>query len=347
MRRFLYLACISILFLTACDIHEWPSESQEHVPFLLHLDFNSEMSLHKEVTYTRGKGSTEDSYDIRYMVNVYRTDGMRDENRAADTSFIFTKEDLTELDHTLPLNLREGTYTFRVWTDFVRKGSQNDNFYDTRDFSEIILADRHNHTGSTDFRDAFRGYSSATVADPKRYTGTIKNEIDNSATVPMMRPMGKFKFISTDTDAFRNMVVQMMQEKAKLISKASDVDLSDYEIVFRYNHFMPCSFNMFTDKPADSWEGMSFKSRMYKETEQETTLGYDYIFVNGSETTLSVSVEVYDKDGKLISSTKPIDVPIVRNKLTVVKGDFLTSKATGGITINPGYDGDDYNIEIF
>ena len=77
------------------------------------------------------------------------------------------------------------------------------------------------------------------------------------------------------------------------------------------------------------------------------TLGYDYIFVNGTETTLAISVEVYNRDGELMSSTNPINVPIVRSKMTVVKGEFLTSKATGGITINPGYDGDDYNIEIY
>ena len=47
-----------------------------------------------------------------------------------------------------------------------------------------------------------------------------------------------------------------------------------------------------------------------------------------------------------MSSTNPINVPIVRSKMTVVKGEFLTSKATGGVTINPSYDGDDYNIEI-
>ena len=92
---------------------------------------------------------------------------------------------------------------------------------------------------------------------------------------------------------------------------------------------------------------MSFTNRMYTENEMEMTLGYDYIFVNGTETTLAISVEVFTRYGELMSSTNPINVPIVRSKMTVVKGEFLTSKATGGITINPGYDGDDYNIEIY
>ena len=135
--------------------------------------------------------------------------------------------------------------------------------------------------------------------------------------------------------------------KAAYEQLLQSIDLGEFYVVFRYNAFMPCSFNMFTDKPADSWTGMSFTSRMYTENEMEMTLGYDYIFVNGTETTLAISVEVYNRDGELMSSTNPINVPIVRSKMTVVKGEFLTSKATGGITINPGYDGDDYNIEIY
>jgi hypothetical protein len=109
---------------------------------------------------------------------------------------------------------------------------------------------------------------------------------------------------------------------------------------------MPCSYNIFTDKPADAWTGISFESRMETLSETEVSLGYDYVFVNGSESTLSLTVEVYDKDGKKMSSSQPIQVPVVRSKLTVVRGEFLTSEASGGVSINPGYDGDDYNVEI-
>ena len=38
--------------------------------------------------------------------------------------------------------------------------------------------------------------------------------------------------------------------------------------------------------------------------------------------------------------------PIVRNKETLVRGEFLTSKASEGVSINPGFDGEDYNFEV-
>ncbi len=362
--RYISLCVMLLLAFAGCDVHEFPEERYDRVPFLLHLDFNTDMPLHKEVVYTRSgetetKGTAE-HHDVRYIVNAYRTDNTRGENRVADTTFVFTKSDISDLNYTAHLQLPEGTYDFKVWADYVDVGSYEDKYYDTQDFAEIILADRENHSGSNDYRDAFRGCATATVTNPAYYTGSVVGTIDNQATAEMKRPMGKFKFVSTDVEVFLSRVAQMMKERGMLLSVDAEsdtkaayeqllqsIDLGEFYVVFRYNAFMPCSFNMFTDKPADSWTGMSFISRMYTENEMEMTLGYDYIFVNGTETTLAISVEVYNRDGELMSSTNPINVPIVRSKMTVVKGEFLTSKATGGITINPGYDGDDYNIEIY
>ena len=378
MRKlFLYIICVVSLLFTACDVHEFPEERGNLVPFLLHLDFNTELPLYKEITYTRN-GSFEANasefaygYDVRYIIKAYRTDNVRSESRVADTTFVFTKSDVINLNYTARLELPEGAYSFQVWTDYVEASKASDLYYNTTDFSEIILANKKNHPGSNDFRDAFRGYATATVYDPDCYTGEAVTSITNEATATMMRPMGKFKFVSTDVDVFLTRVYDMMKEKGielggdKSIegdqstegdqsiegSKAAyeemlqKIQLNDFKVVFRYNLFMPCSFNMFTDKPADSWTGMSFTSRMYTEEYNEMTLGFDYIFVNGTETTVSVSVEVYNKYDELMSSSNPIDVPIVRSRMTLVKGSFLTSKASEGVAISPDFDGE-YNIEI-
>lgn len=363
-KHYILLCVMSLFAFAGCDVHEFPEERYDKVPFYLHLDFNTELPMYKEVVYTRGgdeatKGAVE-RHDIRYIVNVYRTDNTRGDSREADTTYIFTKSDLADLNYTARLDLVEGTYDFKVWADYVDAGSTDDKYYDTRNFSEIILANKEEHPGSNDYRDAFRGYASATVTNPAYYVGSVAENIENHATVEMMRPMGKFKFISTDTEIFISRVAQMLMEQGKLSSVSAEPDteayyeqilqsinLDDFYVVFHYN-FMPCSFNMFTDKPADAWPGMTFVSRMTPEEGEDAdmNLGYDYIFVNGSGTTLNIWLEVYNKDGELMSSSNPIDVPIVRSKLTVVRGEFLTSKATGGVTINPSYDGDDYNREI-
>ncbi len=358
------IACVLLLLpFSGCDVHEFPEERHEKVPFLLHLDFSDEMPLYKEIEYsrngeTRTKGSAG-GHDIRYIISAYRADNRRDDSRVADTTFVFTSSDISNLDYTASLELREGTYSFIVWADYVDSGSSSDKYYDTRDFSEIILSDPDNHSGSNDYRDAFRGYATANIMNPAYYSGDSIDSIDNQARVEMRRPMGKFKFISTDVEIFLTRVAMMMKEQGVLFSSdiepdtktyykklLQSINFGEYYVVFRYNIFMPCSYNIFTDKPADSWTGMSFKSPIHIEEDLEMSLGYDYIFVNGSETTLSISLEVYNQKGELISSSNAINVPIVRSKLTLVKGEFLTTKANGGVSINPSFDGDDYNIEI-
>lgn len=395
------VALLSISLFSACSVHQWPSDEPVKMPFLLHLNFNTDLPIYQEIEATRidNTKAITDNHDMRYIINAYRTDDSRMESREADTTFVFTKADLTKWDFSAPLELYEGTYTFRVWADYVNPSSKADKYYDTNDFAEIILARRNDHAGSNDYRDAFRGYVTATVISPEHYTTSMVDKIDNQATVEMMRPMGKYQFISTDVDRFILHVAQMLASKGELANEDLDqitkliqeininktkgdagnaagngganadgsgsadgsqasnkelwelllsrIDISQFKVVFRYNAFMPCSFNMFTDKPADAWTGIAYTSTMRVEGDKAVLLGYDYVFVNGSETTLSISVEVYDKDGELISSSNPIQVPVVRSRLTTVKGSFLTTKASGGVAINPGFAGDDYNVQIF
>ena len=355
--RSILLGMLSLFAMAGCDVHEIPDINEEPVAFSLHLDFDTDLPFYDEVVYTRTVQESKAlaTHDVRYVVKAYREEGDSRFSRVAHDTFIFTSSDIHNLNRTLQLALPEGNYIFKVWVDYIDKGTTADKYYDTGDFAEIILADRANHPGSNDYRDAFRGSVVASIVNPDYYTGSALTAIDNQAWVEMKRPMGKFKFISTDLEAFVTRVARSLADQGvidRVDSKATYdellqlVSLDDYEIVFRYNIFMPCSFNMFTDKPADSWTGMSFKSLMHNESNKEITLGFDYIFVNGSETTLSISVEVYNPEGEKLSASKPVDVPIVRSKLTIVRGEFLTSEASGGVAINPDFDGPDYNIEI-
>lgn len=94
------------------------------------------------------------------------------------------------------------------------------------------------------------------------------------ATVPMSRPMAKFNFITTDLADFL----------------AVNVALEGCKIVFKYNGFMPCAYNMHTSKPTDSRTGTSFSSNIRQINENEAELGFDYVFVNGDESKISVYI---------------------------------------------------------
>lgn len=369
------MSLFAILGFSACDVHEFP-DMPERRPYELVLDFTNaiDMGFYQTIDYSRAsteaspsgtKTQTEITYDIRYTVNAYRIDG-NDGNRLSDTTVVVCNSDLENLNHTLRLNLRPGKYRFLVWADYVVHGTKTDLYYNTSNFEEIILADRQNHTGSTDRRDAFRGEKEAEVYDnPELTSNSTRSTAVNRVVVEMERPLAKFKFISHDIVKFLSYVLQqraIRQKEAEIkaqqgVSPESadpkadpkadikNINTNDFRVVFRYQGFMPCSFNMFTNKPADSWTGVAFDSTMQRLSDTEVELGFDYVFVNGGESTVPVSVEVYDTDGTLLSSTLPIDVPVVRNKLTVVRGNFLSSKASGGVSIRTEFDGE-YNLEI-
>ncbi len=334
-----------LFFLTAayaCDIHEFPETAgEETVTFTLRLGCMTDMPLHQVVDYSTRASDPAELYDIRYTVNAYCCDEEMNYDRESDYCFTVTKDEIDELDHTLELELAPGVYHFIVWVDYVDDGCADDKYYDTSNFEEICLLGEH--CGCTEFRDAFYGTADAEVS------------ADNTETqVTMERPMARYNFVSNDLGEFITRVLQMRAEKAALEggdpASVDDegtraVNLDDFKVVFKYTGFMPSSFNPFTNKPSDAATGVKFESTLSQINDSDVELGFDYVFVNGSESKVPVAVEIYDKDGTLISSTDPVDVPVVRSKYTTVRGNFLTSDASGSVGIDPGFDGE-WNYEV-
>ena len=147
--------------------------------------------------------------------------------------------------------------------------------------------------------------------------------------------MAKFAFVTNDLQDF---IVRAMQTRGA-------AELDGYSLVFKYNGFMPSAYNLHAGGTTDSGSGYSFTSKITQISETEAELGFDYVFVNDHETVVSVYVEVYDADGNHLSTSVPVDVPLMRSKLTTVVGNFLTSDASGGVFVSPGYDGE-HNIII-
>ena len=355
MKRILKYICATValtagILLSGCNVHEWPELEYGEVSFVLKLDFDTALPLYRTVYYTRGEDISRVSpadCDIRYIVSVYRAGETRS-TRSESRHYVFTKPYSEDLDYTVTIALDEGDWEIYAWADYVDAGSSSDKYYNTSNLGNIVYSDKNNYGGNNDCNDAFRGSASVTVIHPDRF---LENETLPSyeATVPMIRPLGRFEFIATDVDAFLTRVAAVRSQSGKA-SGASDtrsIDVSEFRVIFRYNAFMPSSFNIFSDQPSDSWTGIWFDGGMVLRSDGEMLLGFDYVLVNGTDGTLmNLNVEIYDTDGTLLSVTRGVEVPIVRSKLTIVKGEFLTSTGSGGVTVDPGYEGPDYNIEI-
>ena len=335
-------ACaLAISALSSCDVHEFPAEEPGKQSITLNLEFRTEMPLHQTVEYTRsGKASALPAdYDIRYQIRIYATDSEGEITSGDYTAVTVTKDDVTDPDHSVSIEIGEGSYRFLVWADYVDNGSEADKFYTTGDFNEITLAG-DSHCGNNAFRDAFRGETVAAVSPD--------NGAAQEITVEMERPLARFQFITTDLETFITNALKEQEARSgaeKENSPTKAVNLDDYRIVFRYAGFMPSAFNNFTNKPVDAVTGVSFTGRITRLGDTEAELGFDYVFVNGTESTVPIAVEVYNMENELLSSTDPIDVPLERSKLTIVRGPFLTTQASGGVGIDPGFDGE-WNYEI-
>ena len=164
----------------------------------------------------------------------------------------------------------------------------------------------------------------------------------------MQRPLAKFEVITNDLAEFIEKEVSRATAKSngtKSVPEnpASRVNHEDYRIVFHYVGFMPDTYSMFTDKPVDSSTGVTFSSALKVLNNREASLGFDYVFVNGKESAVTIRIGILDKEGTQLSLTQPIEVPLKRNHHTILRGKFLMSETSGGVIINPDFDGD-YNL---
>ena len=158
--------------------------------------------------------------------------------------------------------------------------------------------------------------------------------LPDTLDVVMQRPLAKFEFVTNDVVEFIDKESTRIASKANGNKAASTddtptraVNIEDYKVVFYYVGFMPHAYSMHTDKPVDSSTGVMFESTLKKLSESEASMGFDYVFVNG-------------KKGTQLSLTEPIEVPLKRSHHTILTGMFLMSEASGGVTINPDFDGD-------
>lgn len=336
----------SLVGLTACDVHEFPDVNKDvptgpSVDFRLDLKFDTEMPIYQEITHP----SRNDVYIVRYIVRGYwvNANGNIQTDVAPQCEKIITSEELNNLDRSIDVSLPEGNYRFFVWTDYNTTSTPNNLFYNTDNFADIFVKTKP-YTGSTDYRDAFRGALDVEV------------KANGSAEIEMKRPMGKYTLVSDDVDKFiekvRDSLIQHAIEEGRDPSEvvSRDINPEEYQVRVGYTGFMPSAFNNYTNKAIDSSTGVTFTSHITLLGNNEAEIAFDYVLINGEETKVGIMVEIYEKDAVIgkdepISRSSSIEVPLRRSHLTIIKGAFLTSQAQGGIGIDPGFDGE-YNIEI-
>lgn len=346
MKKILYFIYIPLLMLSGCDVHEWP-ELPESVTFHLKLNYETDMTKWNHLYDGRsivelGYGEIYDNHQkygkIRYLIHAYPLSENQSVTQDYRHEFIFTKDVAEGYDHEVTLELPAGNYDIKVWSDLVQTFG-NTYFYHADNFSEIML--QGEHQANTDHRDAFRGSGNIHLISD------IVEQIPETLEIVMQRPLAKYEFITTDLQEFIEKEFEYLAKEAETRGENPPirVNTDDYNAVFYYSGFMPSAYNIKTDKPVDSTIGVLFNSELTVLNQNEASLGFDYVFVGNEKSAVTMQIGFYDKEGRQVALTNPINIPLQRSHHTILKGSFLMQQASGGITIDPDFDGN-YNIEI-
>lgn len=320
----LSLAAAFIILAGCGSIHEFPDGNPaDLVPVNLELKFAIDLEMKQYVS--KANPANEAKKDTgRYIVEIYEQG-----SSLPLTRFVAAKQSILNGVNSISaiFPLRATRYTVAAWVDYL---DEFGNFYDVADLSAIkISPDYH---GSNDSDNAFAGVAEI---DLTSYAGQPNAQVVK--TIALECPFAKIRVIATDAEKF------LMRMKAKGDAKAAD--LSTLAVNFTYPGFFPTSFNVFQNNPNDVSVGVAFNSNAMLLDEAEFLLGYDYVFVNGNESAVLLSLKVYNSNNDEINSISEISIPIARGKITTIRGDLLTGNYEPGITIDTGYAGE-INIEL-
>lgn len=331
---------------TSCDVHELP-EPPEREALVLKMTYDTELTrwLHRyenSVVKEDTVGPTTQSIRrygaMRHIVRTYPKNAKQRVTQNHVQEFVFIRDISEGYDCEVTLDILPGDYTVMVWSDLMENSGATP-FHDATEFAEISL--HGTHRGNTDYRDAFRGTGEVSLVTD------IIQEAPDTLDILMQRPLARFEFVTNDLQEFIDKEIEYLTKQAETRGEElpTRVELDNYKAVIYYSGYMPDTYNLYTDKPIDSSTGVKFESKLDALNDKEASLGFDYVFVNGKESGVSVQVGVYDKDGRQLSLTEPVNVPLRRNHNTVLMGSFMIQRASGGITINSSFNGN-HNIEI-
>ncbi len=339
MKQKYYIGFIAIVVATvlAGCVHDYPTmtpDGEEGIDPTL-VEVNTEVTLDLElvpleiITQKNARSGTTKAasgYRRRFIIEAWR-DGKPESRQVSIVDD--AEEDGTE-KITLPIRLKLHAveYTLAVWTDYVAAGTDTDLYYDTKDLQYVAC--RAPYTGSTDYRDCLYG-TAALDLRPYREEWNARVQVK----VDMVRPLAKYELIATDVKDFLRK------------TKKQRADDETFTITFSYGFYLPTVFNILPGKPADSQTGVQYTVPLVVPTDgqEECTIGTDFVFVNGAESFVKLSMEIRDGGGNVVSRTTGLEVPYRRGHLTTVRARFLTNEMQGGVDIDDEFEGD-INVDL-
>lgn len=334
-----FIALVLATFLSGC-VHDFPvttPDGEDGIDPTL-VEVNTEVTLDLELVpleiitqknarpgTTKSRVGEQTDYRRRFIIEAWHEG--KPESRQV-TVMDTAEEENGDAKITLPIHLKLHAldYTLAVWTDYVAAGTTDDLYYDTDNLQQIACRDPY--TGSTPYRDCLYGTA---ALDLRQYRDEWNAKVQ--VKVDMVRPLAKYELIATDVKDFLRKIKKQRAEGGT------------FTITFSYGFYLPTAFNILSGKPEDSRTGIAYTTPLTvpADGQEECTIGTDFVFVNGTESFVSLSMEIRDGDSNVVSRTTGLEVPYRRGHLTTVRARFLTNEMQGGVDIDDEFEG---NIDV-
>lgn len=330
----IYLSSLSLLF-TACQtkdisVSDHPNNNSEdgNVTFSLSLPMDEEIGNTRSALYGDRSNSAAGgitnvdmtAYDLRYQLAIYREGDTETLVAVAPIKKIVDKYEPVTYSLRLTPNR---IYKAVVWADFVPQGTEADLHYNTTDFKAITYVDPAKEAVLNDeSRDAYF------------VTKTFKVEKSGiKQTLVLKRPFAKLRVVTTDwglgklemPDRFK--VTYYGCKRFKKINAVTGESESDD---------LPMTESKFYTGTID--KARKEYALNYDLTSNNRTLVVDYLmtdFIN--QTPIHLKVEALDGATSIATQELKTNIPIQRNWLTTIIGNFLTHNASFNVSIDESF----------
>lgn len=267
-------------------------------------------------------------YDLRYIMQAYDMDG-----KLAYSATQYVSDDFTTQSVVFEARLIAKEYNFVFWADFVENGKTEDYYYKTVDDKGNI--DLRNITYAKDpvfTDDAMDAYTRVQAVD-------LSAQNQNISEIKLQRPFGKLRLIATD----------------QLSGNLQDDELpASTELTYASGTTVPDIFNALTGKAGGNTREISTVSSTSVQEDavvNGTTytgayfLIANYIFASDANTGYAMDVTVKDKARNITGTRSLSQIPIVKNKLTTVIGNFYSNSSTLEVIVEDPFEQPETQID--
>jgi hypothetical protein len=332
MTRFVVaILAMTVAALSAGCIHEYPGDHAVdptlidlRVSLAVNIDFEIETGVEQFVQAYAPLFA--DGYHIRYLVDLYETPASAEAPlsqricRLTATADAMPPGGVYRFSETALLHPLH--YTALVWIDFVPDGSAADFYYHTADLQAVTVAAGRPYRGYHIAKDAF---AAALPIDLTPYRD--RRDVHHEATVAAKRPFALYQIVATDVAKYR--------------AAHSNVPYSDIRPAAAslfYELWFPMGYNTYRAAP-DNFDasGVHYDYDIAETgaDDTEAVIASDFVFVNGNDTFYFIDFGVYTPAATPINTHSHIRVNLRRNRVTVIRGEFLTAgTGSGGVGID-------------